>query len=115
MFGDYAPYDVDPVRFLNILRNADCVCTDSFHGTAFSIICEKQFLVFNRYSDKSSNSKNSRIDSVCQNLHLESRRFYGKQDIVEMMNAQIDYQSVRDLVQQYRARTKEYLREAIFR
>ena len=115
MFGDYAPYDVDPVRFLNILRNADCVCTDSFHGTAFSIICEKQFLVFNRYSDKSSNSKNSRIDSVCQNLHLESRRFYGKQDIVEMMNAQIDYQSVHDLVQQYRARTKEYLREAIFR
>lgn len=111
-FGDYAPYDVGPVRFLNILRNADCVCTDSFHGTAFSILCEKQFLVFNRYSDQSANSKNSRIDSVCQNLHLESRRFNGKQDVAEMMNAQIDYQSVRDLVQQYREKTKGYLQES---
>ena len=69
-------------------------------------------MVFNRYSDQSTNSKNSRIDSVCQNLHLESRRFYGKQDVVEMMNAQIDYQNVRDLVQQYRERTKEYLQKA---
>ena len=29
-----------------------------------------------------------------------------------MMNAQIDYQNVRDLVQQYRERTKEYLQKA---
>jgi hypothetical protein len=114
-FGDYAPYDVDPVRFLNILRNADYVCTDSFHGTAFSIICEKQFLVFNRYSEQSSNSKNSRIDSVCYNLHLESRRFYGGQNMEEVMNAQIDYQHVRELLQQYRGQMQEYLQKAIAR
>lgn len=114
-FGDYAPYDVDPVRFLNILRNADYVCTDSFHGTAFSIICEKQFLVFNRYSDQSTNSKNSRIDSVCKNLHLESRRFNGGQNIDDAMNARIDYQYVRELLQQYRYKTKEYLHKAIER
>ena len=113
-FGDYAPYDVDPVRFLNILRNADCVCTDSFHGTAFSILCEKPFLVFNRYSDQSTNSKNSRIDSVCQNLHLESRRFCADQDVTDTMNAPIDFQSVRQLVQQYRDKTKGFLQQAFF-
>lgn len=112
-FGDYAPYDVDPVRFLNILRNADCVCTDSFHGTAFSILCEKQFLVFNRYSDQSTNSKNSRIDSVCRNLDLESRRFYGNRNIVDAMDSLIDYPRVRELVQQYRGRTKDYLRKTL--
>lgn len=111
-FGDYAPYDVDPVRFLNILRNADCVCTDSFHGTAFSILYEKQFLIFNRYSDKSTNSKNSRIDSVCRNLHLESRRFFGEQDIVEMMNAHIDYEGVYEMMEQYRHATQNYLHQA---
>lgn len=113
-FGDHAPYDVDPVRFLNILRNADCVCTDSFHGTAFSILCEKPFLVFNRYSDRSTNSKNSRIDSVCRNLGLENRRFYGDQNVVDAMKAEIDYRSVRGLVQQYRISTKDYLRKAFF-
>ena len=39
-FGDFAPYDVSPERFLNLLRNAEYVCTDSFHGTAFSILNE---------------------------------------------------------------------------
>lgn len=36
-FGDFAPYDVSPERFLNLLRNAEYVCTDSFHGTACSV------------------------------------------------------------------------------
>lgn len=111
-FGDYAPYDVDPARFLNILRNADYVCTDSFHGMAFSVLCEKQFLVFNRYSDTSSHSKNSRIESVCRNLQLEGRRYFGSQDILDAMDVQIDYRNVRALVQNYRERTKAFLEEA---
>lgn len=113
-FGDYAPYDVDPVRFLNILRNADCVCTDSFHGMAFSVLCEKQFLVFNRYCDASSHSKNSRIESVCRNLQLENRRYFGDRDILTAMDARIDYPNVRALVQQYREKTRTYLQEAFF-
>ena len=31
-FGDYAPYDVGPDRFLNLLRGANYICTDSYHG-----------------------------------------------------------------------------------
>ncbi len=62
-FGDYAPYNVGPIEFLNLIRGAEYVCTDSFHGTCFSVINEKKFMVFNRYSDNSSVSKNSRIDS----------------------------------------------------
>lgn len=112
-FGDYAPYDVDPVRFLNIIRNADCVCTDSFHGLAFSVLCEKKFLVFNRYSDTSSHSKNSRIESVCRNLQLEDRRYFGDRDILAAMDAQINYRDVRALVQGYREKTKAYLQAAL--
>ena len=112
-FGDFAPYDVDPERFLNILRNADYVCTDSFHGMAFSVLCEKQFLVFNRYMDSSVNSKNSRIESVCQNLQLEARRYFGDRDILSAMEDPIDYQSVRERVQKYRDKTKTYLQAAL--
>ena len=52
-FGDFAPYDVDPTKFLNLLRGADYVCTDSFHGSVFSIIHQKPFIVFNRYNEYS--------------------------------------------------------------
>ena len=111
-FGDYAPYDVDPNRFLNILRNATYVCTDSFHGTAFSAIFQKKFMVFNRYSDSSSNSKNSRIDSVCSNLGLCERRYLKQMDIVKAMQRDINYDAVLSAIECYRQKTLQYLKNA---
>ena len=112
-FGDVVLYDVTPNRFLNILRNADCVCTDSFHGTAFSILNEKQFMVFNRYSNTSANSKNSRIDSVCQLLGLNDCRFTTIEELEEKMNTPIDYEAVAKEVEQYQNKTKAYLKETL--
>ncbi len=112
-FGDVAPYDVDPVRFLNLLRNATYICTDSFHGTAFSIIFEKQFLVFDRYNNQSSNSKNSRVESVCVNVGLTNRRYTDIEHIFEMMEQQIDYVAVTKKVDQYRVNTKQYLKNTL--
>ncbi len=112
-FGDIAPYDVDPIRFLNILRNATYICTDSFHGTAFSVIFEKKFIVFDRYDSKSSNSKNSRIDSLCHNVGLSERRYIDKEHISGMMDKDIDYASVSEKVALYRENTKQYLKEAL--
>jgi len=112
-FGDIAPYDVDPVRFLNILRNASYICTDSFHGTAFSIIFEKKFMVFDRYDSKSSNSKNSRIDSVCANLGLKNRRFSDVESVADMMLCDIDYKAVIAKVSEYQENTKNYLKNAL--
>ncbi len=111
-FGDIAPYDVDPVRFLNILRNASYICTDSFHGTAFSMIFEKKFVVFNRYNDNSSNSKNSRIDSVCANAGLDDRRYKNIETISEIMEKDIDYSIVSEKLKQYKDYTVLYLRNA---
>lgn len=112
-FGDYAPYDVDPVRFLNILRNAEYICTDSFHGTAFSIIFEKKFIVFNRYDGRSSNSKNSRIDSLCQNVGLKNRRYTDVESAVAMIEEHIEYNLVLQRVSEYRENTVKYLEKAL--
>lgn len=35
-----------PAEFLGYLQNAYCVLTNSFHGTAFSVLLEKSFLTF---------------------------------------------------------------------
>ena len=112
-FGDYAPYDVSPESFLNLLRGAKYVCTDSFHGAAFSIINEKKFVVFDRYKNSSQNSKNSRIESVCQNLGLSDRRFNENSDIFETIEKEIDYKKVKDKLLIYSNNTNEYLKNAL--
>ena len=109
-FGDYAPYDVAPDRFLNFIRGAEYVCTDSFHGTCFSIINEKKFMIFNRYVNASATSKNSRIDSLCQNLGVSERRFSG--DILEIQK-DINYAEVKNNLNNLQQKTIEYLDAAL--
>ena len=108
-FGDYTAYDVAPDRFLNLLRGARYVCTDSFHGSCFSIIHKKQFMVFNRYTEKSKHSKNSRIDTLCHNLGLEDRRFDGK---IEAITQPIDYDTVYKKLNVLRDKANLYLDKA---
>lgn len=110
-FGDYAPYDVAPDRFLNLIRGAEYVCTDSFHGSCFSIINHKKFMIFNRYSENSKTSKNSRIDSLCGNLGLSERRFMG--DVLKIQN-EIDYSEVQKKLDELSELTKAYINKAFF-
>ncbi|MCD7884758.1 MAG: polysaccharide pyruvyl transferase family protein, partial [Lachnospiraceae bacterium] len=91
-FGDYAPYDADPGDFLNILRGAKFVFTDSLHGTIFSVIHKKNFVIFDRYSDSSKVSKNSRIDSLCDNLDIKSKRYKG--DLEKNLYSELDYEVI---------------------
>lgn len=112
-FGDYAPYDVDPCTFLNLIRNAEVVFTDSYHGTAFSIINERQFVVFDRYNKNASFSKNSRIDTLCQNLDLESRRYGQNTSLDKIMMNMIDYKKVNEKLEGQQRITYEYLDEIL--
>ncbi len=38
----------DPLDFVNLIKHADYVLTDSFHGSIFSILYDKQFVVTKR-------------------------------------------------------------------
>lgn len=110
-FGDYAPYDVRPDKFLNLIRGAQYICTDSFHGAVFSIIHRKQFIVFNRYSDNSRHSKNSRIDSLCQNLGITNCRY--NEDITSILKNEIDYTNVEKKYMELKKQSVEYLDKAL--
>ena len=111
-FGDYAPYDVDPAKFLNLLRGAKYVCTDSFHGSVFSIIHHKPFVTFNRYDENSKHSKNSRIDTLCSNLGLEDRRFASTDKLYSQLIAEINYKCVDEKLSILKSRTNIYLDKA---
>lgn len=74
-FGDLQLYDIGPDDFVNLIRNAEYIITDSFHGSIFSIIYHKKFAVVNRYSN-STQSRNSRISSLIKLTGLESCYLY---------------------------------------
>ncbi len=109
-FGDVHPIS-GPKEFVNLVRYADYVCTDSFHGSIFSVLHKKKFVVFNRYSENSSVSTNTRIDSLLTNLNLEERRY--KVNLLDELTVPIDYTMVERQIQDMRKASMDYLRHSL--
>ena len=61
-----------PREFLGYIREAAHIMTDSFHGTAFSIIYQKQFHIFYRFLEDDPICQNSRIDNIIDKFGIEA-------------------------------------------
>lgn len=112
-FGDQQLFDVGPDDFVNLIRNAEYILTDSFHGSVFSIINHKKFVTFNRFDDGSSNSRNSRIDNLCELLGIKDRRYDAGADIAQTAKAPVDYESVDEKLASLRAESLLFLKNAL--
>lgn len=62
---------IDPADFLNLIRNAEVVLTDSFHATVFSIIFQKDFWCFGR--NAGSYSMNTRLYTLLGYVGMQER------------------------------------------
>lgn len=62
--------DIGPQEFLDLFARAECVVTNSFHGTAFSINLNKEFFV---ELHNVKNSRNSRMEDVLELFELKER------------------------------------------
>lgn len=111
-FGDIAPSSIGPEDFVYLLSNAKYVITDSFHGTAFSIIFEKQFLVMYRFSNKSVYSKNSRIDNILQKFKLNDR-LYLNGDPTLNMQKKINFEKTNKIRNEWKNQSIEFLSKAL--
>lgn len=58
-------------EWLKLLRDAKYIITNSFHGMAFSIIYQKQFMVLPRLGE--SMNMNERIEDLAAQMNLENR------------------------------------------
>lgn len=72
------PFEVGPREFVSLIKNAAFVCTDSYHGMAFSINYNVPFSTFKRFEDKDKKNQNSRIFSLLKLLGMEDRVVYYK-------------------------------------
>ena len=95
-----------PADFLSLFYYADFVVTNSFHGLAFSINLEKQFIVVPR------NEFNSRIENLLAITNLEDRMVKAEDELM-VSNKQIDYESVREVLNKERERAEKFLKDNI--
>lgn len=102
---------IGPLDFLGLIKNADYVCTDSFHGVAFSLIFEKQFTVFERFNKRSSLNQNSRINNILSSLNIQNRLF--NSNYRHQINLEINYKIVNNSLDSIRNNSKDYLLNSI--
>lgn len=113
-FGDDQRFEVSPVDFLNLVRGAEYIVTDSFHGSVFSILNHKKFLTVNRYSDSLRKAKNTRIDSLFSLLGIENRHYINESlDIEKAIEADIDYAEIDKRLSDLRDKTFDFLKKSL--
>ena len=114
VFADITPYDIGPKEWLNLIKNAEYICTDSFHGTVFSLIYNKLFFNFRRYNSKSIASTNSRLDSLLNIVNINSERILtGDEDINTVLKYKINFNTVNNKLDKFRNESKKWLFDAI--
>lgn len=110
----FRPKEVDklmthrsPEDFLSLFMNADFVVTNSFHGLAFSINFNRQFVIVPR------NEFNSRLQSLLELTGLEDRMVTSAEAALSEADKFIDYSPVNERLDAERKRAQEFIKEVI--
>ncbi len=112
-YADATPFDVSPTDFINLVKNAEYVCTDSFHGTVFSIIHKRTFFTFKRFSETATLSTNTRIYSLLKRFQLEDRLVKQQDKVSDLMLKEIDYNKVFSILNDFREESVQYLEHSL--
>ena len=110
-FVDEAPAAIGPFDFLNLIKYAQYVCTDSFHGCVFSTIFKKNYYVFKRFSDRDKMSTNTRVTGLLERFGLCDRLIENYENIPLQP---IDYEKVDASVERFRTESLHYLTQALY-
>ena len=103
--------EVGPMEFLDLMANAEIICTDSFHGMVFSIIFEKKFSVLKRFKDNDRKSQNSRICNLLKLIDLEE--FFIDENFEETKFIVNNYEDINNILAEKRNESKTYILDAI--
>lgn len=94
-----------PFEFLNWVDQAEYIITDTFHGTLFSIIYRKNFIVLGKNKIK--------INDVLKQFKITNRIIDNPQHIDKVLSQEIDYDNVYSIINNKKKESLEYLMKAI--
>lgn len=107
---DAKKYSIDPSEFIDLIKDASLVCTDSFHGTVFSIIMKVPFIVFERKSR--GVSMNSRIETLLSLINLKSRV---DTNVSHEQIFNVNYENVGSILKAEKTKSIQYLKDAMIK
>lgn len=98
--------DVGPLEFLSMIKNAEFVVTNSFHGTAFATIYSKPYVSIH------TGTPDPRMASLLSQLGLADHLIRSKEiNVDNILNT--DFSLVKEKMQHLRQSSIEYLKKAI--
>lgn len=112
-FGDEQLFNVGPAEFIDLIKNAEVIFTDSFHCTAFSIMYKKKFFTFNRFNNNNKASTNTRLKSILLLLGLEDRLITDYRKCEEMYSNKINYNETNERLEKMKKSSLEYITNAL--
>lgn len=98
----YRKETVGPDEFVNLIRNAKAVVTNSFHGTVFSLIFNKDF-----YTVSLNDGEDGRVINLLQSVGLLNRLVSVGTEIIYK---EIDYSDVNSRLESMRRISIEFLK-----
>lgn len=101
---------VGPREFVSAFLHADYVLTDSYHGSIFSLIFEKNFQYLLRFAPDDPASQNIRIQSLFDRLGLHDRIVT---ENAEMARTHRDHGLIQERMAQFREESLEYLKQSL--
>ena len=93
-------FDAGPKDFLEMIANATCVLTNSFHGVAFAIIFRRNFYV------NLPNNRKSRITDLLESMELSARVV---SEFKYIKYSEIDYEHIEKKLKDNIANTKRFI------
>lgn len=108
-FGDIKLFDVGLGEFFSLIKNAECVFTDSFHAVCFSWIFKTRFYVFDRDVGFDGTKMSSRIDSILKLMNLEDRKIDCDSNVDLEQNVNFESEDLCDMI----TKSRKYLDDAL--
>lgn len=112
-FGDIRDFTSGPAEFVGLIKNAECVITDSFHAIVFSLIYHKPFYVFERNTQVGGGTMNSRIYDFLDEFGLKDRLVTPEQLMKKQTIEPIDYTYADGVLERRRKESFDYLKTAL--
>lgn len=103
LYGSHDYSDCSPTEFLGLIRNADCVISNSLHGTIFSIIFRRDFYFVER-----TDGLNARMTDLLIRYGLQQRNITATSDD-HTLRSKIDYSTIVHKIHSDIDRSKHWL------
>lgn len=104
-------HDIEPGGFLWLIHHANCIFTDSYHGTIFSMLYHKRVWTFERFETNDPINQNSRI--------FQLHNYFGLTGIIinvetkELDSTDIDYDRFEEQLTRLRLNSLNYLEKSL--